>query len=80
VGEIDRVTEGEVLTVTVATLDVTVTGVLELSFTCKSKLQMPSADRVPVETDGREVLVQLKDEPRSLNVLAPGASSSHWQV
>ena len=76
-GVIERVTEGVVLTVTVTTLEVTATGVLELSFTCNSKLQTPRAVRVPVELLGRVAVVQLKDEPRSLNALAPGASSSH---
>ena len=64
-------------TVTVAGADATVTGELELSVTWSSNDHAPTVERVPVEMDADDVHAE---EPlRLVNVVVPGAFSSHWQ-
>jgi hypothetical protein len=67
-------------TVTVAVLEVAVTGVPELSVTCNSKDQVPTVVSVPVEVVGRLPAVQANEVPKLLKLVAPGAFCSHWQV
>jgi hypothetical protein len=66
------------LTVTVTSADATDADVL--SVTWSSKDQTPIIDRVPVEIEGMDEAVQLKEPPGELKLPAPGASSSHWHV
>jgi predicted metalloprotease with PDZ domain len=65
------------LTVTVTVFDVTEAD--ELSPTSTSNDQVPVADNVPVDVNGREEVVQpvVKEGPKLLYEVAPGASSSH---
>jgi hypothetical protein len=53
-------------TVTATALEATVTGVPELSVTRSSNSQVPVAVRVPVETVGVSLVVQLNELPRPL--------------
>jgi hypothetical protein len=76
----NEVTESAVLTVTVAGLDVSLTGTPEESVTWSSKVQAPTVDSGPVEVLGVLLVVQENELPRLLNLIAPGASWSHWQV
>jgi hypothetical protein len=69
-------TVSAVLTVTVTALEVTVVGTL--SVTCNSKDHAPVVVSAPVEMDDGDV--QAAAVPRLLNVVAPGAFCSHWQV
>jgi hypothetical protein len=71
-------TVSAVLTVTVTVVDVTVTGVPELSLTCNSKVHAPVVVNVPDEIDEGEV--HAAAVPRLLNTVAPGALCSHWHV
>jgi hypothetical protein len=70
------------LTATVTTLEVVVSGEAALSVTWSSKDQVPELSRTPVEIDGFEEVVHplVNETPRSPKFPAPGASSSHWQV
>ena len=65
-------------TVTVTVVEVTVTGVPELSVTCSSKVHAPVVVNTPDEMDEGEV--HTAAVPRLLNTVAPGAFCSHWQV
>jgi len=66
------------LTVTVTVVEVTLTGVPELSVTCSSNVHAPVVVNAPDEIDEGEV--HAAAVPRLLNVVAPGAFCSHWQV
>jgi hypothetical protein len=66
------------LTVTVTVVEVTVTGVPELSFTCSSNVHAPVVVNAPVDVDAGEV--HAAAVPRLLNTVAPGAFCSHWHV
>ena len=66
------------LMVTVTIVDVTVTGVPELSVTWSSNVHVPVVVSAPVDMDEGEV--HAAAVPRLLNVVAPGAFCSHWQV
>ena len=66
------------LTVTVTVVDVTVTGVPELSLTCNSKVHAPVVVNAPVDMDAGEV--HAAAVPKLLNTVAPGAFCSHWHV
>jgi hypothetical protein len=54
------------LTLTVAALEVTVTGVPELSVTWSSNDQAPVVDKAPVDVDGVSPALQENEVPRSL--------------
>jgi hypothetical protein len=54
------------LTVTATALEVTITGVPALSVTWSSKFQVPVVERTPVDTEGVDEVVQLKELPRLL--------------
>jgi hypothetical protein len=66
------------LTVTVTVVEVTLTGVPELSVTCNSKVHAPVVVSDPVDMDDGDV--HAAAVPRLLNTVAPGAFCSHWQV
>ena len=66
------------LTVTVTVVEVTVTGVPELSLTCSSKVHTPAVVNAADEMDDGEVHVAAV--PRLLKLAAPGAFCIHWQV
>ena len=66
------------LTVTVTVVEVTLTGVPELSVTCNSKVHAPVVVNAPVEVDAGDV--HAAAVPKLLKVVAPGAFCSHWQV
>lgn len=65
---------------TVATFEVTTLGTDELSVTWSLNSQAPAVFRVPVDTLGREVVVQANELPKLLKLLDPGALNNHWQV
>jgi hypothetical protein len=71
-------TASAALTVTVTVVDVTVTGVPELSLTCNSKVHTPVVVNTPDEMDEGEV--QTAAVPKLLNTVAPGAFCIHWHV
>ena len=66
-----------VLTVTVTVVDVTLTGVPELSVTCSSKVHVPVVVNAPVEVEAGEV--HAAAVPRLLNTVAVGDFCNHWQ-
>jgi hypothetical protein len=63
---VNEVTESAVLTSILTGVEVTVTGTPELSFTCSSKDQVPTVDRVPTEVEGRLPGMQENELPRLL--------------
>jgi len=63
------------LTVTVTVAEATDVDVL--SVTCSSNCQVPAVLRVPLDAVGNDVVVQVKELPRSLKLPAPGAFTSH---
>ena len=65
-GETKTASTEDPLTVTVTAVEVTITGVPELSVTWSSNDQMPVVDRVPVDTVGVSPALQAKEEPKSL--------------
>jgi hypothetical protein len=65
-------------TVTVTVVEVTVTGVPELSVTCSSNVHVPVVVNAPVDVDVGEV--HAAAVPRLLNTVAPGAFCNHWHV
>jgi hypothetical protein len=65
-------------TVTVTVVEVTLTGVPELSVTCNSKVHAPVVVNAPDEIEEGEV--HATAVPRLLNNVAPGAFCIHWHV